>query len=54
MEHGAIHLHGHEHNSSVYNLQNKKEGIFRYDVGVDANNMAPISIEEILCFLELK
>lgn len=54
MEQGAIHLHGHEHNSSEYNLQNKREGIFQYDVGVDANKMAPISIEEILCFLELK
>lgn len=54
MEQGAIHLHGHEHNSSVYNLQNKREGIFRYDVGVDANHMSPVSIEEILSFFDLK
>ena len=54
MENGAIHLHGHEHNSFVYNLENKREGIFRYDVGVDANNMTPISIKEILNFFDLE
>ena len=46
--HGSIHLHGHQHNP--YNLGNAKRGLRRYDVGVDANGMAPVSIEEILAF----
>ncbi len=54
MEQGAIHLHGHEHNSFEYNLQNKKHRIYRYDVGVDANHMEPVSIEEIVHFFDLK
>ena len=49
---GAIHLHGHQHNKAGYNILNKKNGILRYDVGVDANNMAPVSVEEIISFFE--
>lgn len=47
---GAISLHGHQHNQRKYNLENLKKGILRYDVGVDANNMEPVSVEEILAF----
>ena len=44
---GSIHLHGHIHSKGDYNLQQRKEGILRYDVGVDANNFYPVSIMEI-------
>ncbi|MDE7324771.1 MAG: metallophosphoesterase [Lachnospiraceae bacterium] len=47
---GAIALHGHQHNHKDYNLENRKKGILRYDVGVDANNMEPVSAEEIMNF----
>ena len=47
---GSIHLHGHQHNHADYNLQNLQNGIRRYDVGVDANNMSPVSADEIIAF----
>lgn len=47
---GAIMLHGHQHNHKDYNLENRRNGILRYDVGVDANDMAPVSAEEIIRF----
>lgn len=47
---GAIHLHGHLHSSADYNRENKENGLKKYDVGVDANGMKPVSIEEILAF----
>ena len=47
---GAIALHGHQHNHKNYNLENRKKGIRRYDVGVDANDMEPVSAEEIIGF----
>lgn len=47
---GVIALHGHQHNHKDYNLENRKKGILRYDVGVDANNMEPVSAEEIMNF----
>lgn len=50
--HQGIHLHGHQHNHKDYNLKMREEGIRRYDVGVDANEYRPISIEEILAFME--
>lgn len=49
---GAIHLHGHQHNPPAYNEENRARGLLRYDVGVDANGMAPVSAEEILAFFE--
>ena len=49
---GSIHLHGHQHNKSEYNLENLRKGIKRYDVGVDANNMTPISADEIIAFFK--
>ena len=48
---GAIHLHGHQHNSPEYNILNEEKGLKKYDVGVDANYMKPVSIEEIIKFL---
>ncbi len=45
---GSMHLHGHQHNQSLYNLEMREKGIKRYDVGVDANEYRPISIDEII------
>ena len=33
-----------------YNEQNRKEGVLRYDVGIDANNYYPVSVKQILEF----
>lgn len=52
--HGSLHLHGHIHSKGDYNLQQKENGILRYDVGVDANNFGPVSIEQIKNFFEIK
>lgn len=50
---GAIMLHGHIHSSgSAYNRANRDRGILRYDVGVDANDYAPVSRDEILAFFK--
>ena len=49
--HGGIHLHGHQHNGPEYNLEMREQGINRYDVGVDANDYRPVSLEEILAFM---
>lgn len=40
-------LHGHIHSDGLYNLSNLEAGIKRYDVGVDANNYYPVSINKI-------
>lgn len=50
--HGSIHLHGHIHSKGDYNLQQREEGILRYDVGVDANNFFPVSIKEVKEFFD--
>lgn len=47
---GTIHLHGHQHNHADYNLNNLQNHIRKFDVGVDANNMCPVSIEDIITF----
>lgn len=52
--HGSLHLHGHQHNKFTYNEQMRQEGILRYDVGVDANNYAPVSLKEICQFFGLE
>lgn len=51
--HGSIHLHGHQHNKPEYNIKQKENNILRYDVGVDANNFFPVSIEDILLFFDV-
>lgn len=43
MHRKAIHLHGHMHGRSESNLANVNAGVRRWDVGVDANNYAPVS-----------
>lgn len=47
---GCIQLHGHIHSHEEYNLQNRKDGIRRYDVGVDANHYCPVSVKQIIEF----
>ena len=49
---GSIQLHGHIHARMDYNEQNREEGVFRYDVGVDANNFYPISVKQIIDFFQ--
>lgn len=49
---GSIHLHGHLHSSREYNLKQREMGIHRYDVGVDANDFSPVSLQDILEFFE--
>ena len=50
---GAIHVHGHIHADVTYNETNRDMGIRRYDVGVDANNFFPVSLEQIKSFFSL-
>lgn len=50
--HGSIDIHGHIHSNNDYNKRQKENGIFRYDVGVDANNYYPVLIDDILKFFE--
>ncbi len=45
---GSIHLHGHIHSPPAYNEENIKSGILRFDVGADAHNYTPVSIETII------
>ena len=49
---GSIHLHGHIHVREEYNLQNRVDGIRRYDVDVDANGYCPVSVKEIKEFFD--
>lgn len=49
---GAYHLHGHRHGRPEVNLLARDRGLRRYDVGVDANRFAPVSMEEILAFFQ--
>ncbi|MBS4914262.1 MAG: metallophosphoesterase [Veillonella sp.] len=51
---GSYMLHGHIHSTGEYNESNRAEGIRRYDVGVDANNFYPVSLDKILKFFEAK
>lgn len=41
------------HGSADDNMRNRQNNILRYDVGVDANNFYPVSIEEILEYFKL-
>ena len=48
MRRGSWHLHGHIHSSrGGYNAFNLRQNVLRYDVGVDANAYAPVSLDEI-------
>ena len=48
MRRGSWHLHGHIHSRGTdYNGFNRRQGVLRYDVGVDANAYAPVSLDEI-------
>ncbi len=49
---GSIHLHAHQHNHADYNVQNLEKGLRRFDVGVDANNMSPVSIDKLIAFFK--
>lgn len=52
MRKGAFQLHGHQHNPPRYNEDNRALGIARFDVGVDALAMVPVSAEALLRFWE--
>lgn len=58
MRRGAIMLHGHIHSGmgepapGSYNARMREQGILRYDVGVDANGMAPVSLDEVLAWFD--
>ena len=38
------------YNYEDYNFNNLQNGIRKFDVGVDANYMRPVSIEDIIAF----
>ncbi|MBO5605171.1 MAG: hypothetical protein J5915_07305 [Acidaminococcaceae bacterium] len=50
--HGSYNLHGHLHSMAEYNLRNRDTGRCQFDVGVDANNFRPVSLEEIVKLYE--
>lgn len=50
---GSIQLHGHIHAREEYNKQNKEDGIRRFDVGVDANHYYPVSVKQIMDWVNL-
>ena len=41
-------LHGHIHAAAGYNRTNQEKGLRRFDIGVDANDYAPVSLAEVL------
>ncbi|MDY3974338.1 metallophosphoesterase [uncultured Veillonella sp.] len=43
----GINLHGHIHSDGRYNEENIANGILRYDVGVEAHDYMPVSLEVI-------
>ena len=51
--HGSIQLHGHVHGTREDNENNLLEGVRRYDVGVDANDYYPVSLNKILEFFSM-
>lgn len=52
MRFGSIQLHGHIHSSPDYNEGNHAIGRLQYDVGVDANNYRPVSIDDITAWAD--
>jgi calcineurin-like phosphoesterase family protein len=53
MNDGVIHLHGHVHLGPKVRMSNTNKGRYM-DVGIDGNNMNPISLEEVLSLLRGK
>lgn len=51
-DYGSIMCHGHIHSNRRYNEINQWQKIRRYDVGVDANDYRPISIDYIIDFFD--
>ncbi len=49
---GSFMIHGHIHQTREYNEENRRNHILRYDVGVDANDYKPVSIDEIRNFFD--
>ena len=45
-----LHLHVHTNNYIEYNQEQRENGVYRNDMGVDANNYMPVSVEEIIKF----
>jgi calcineurin-like phosphoesterase family protein len=48
---GAIHLHGHVHsglNNNTFKLIPENQSFKHYDVGIDNNNLSPISAKTLL------
>ena len=54
MKRGSIHLHGHIHSNEAYNYLNREEGLFQYDVGVDANDYYPVSEKQLIEFYKYR
>ena len=51
MRQGALHLHGHIHSRGLdYNEACRSRGLLRYDVGMDANGYAPVSLSQVMAF----
>ena len=50
--HGSIQLHGHVHSTMHDNIININNKVYRYDVGVDANNYYPVSIDDVLSIFD--
>lgn len=51
-EFNSIHLHGHIHSNKDYNQEQIQMKTRCLDIGVDANNYKPISIDEIMDLLK--
>ena len=47
----SIHWHGHQFNDKSYHFKIREEGIYRYDVGVDAHEYRWVNVDEIIDFL---
>ena len=52
MRFGSVQVHGHIHSTPKYNEHNHRIGRLQYDVGVDANEFRPVSIDEIAAWAD--
>ena len=41
-----------ENKPPSHNERNRAQGLYRYDVGVDANGYAPVSLDQVLAFFD--